>query len=62
MYFVLSPAKNLNEKNDLPFDFSHHYTQPALMAHACELMGELKKLAPTDLSALMSISGMAGST
>lgn len=42
MYFVLSPAKNLNEKNDLPFDFSQHYTQPALMAHACELMSELK--------------------
>ena len=60
MYFVLSPAKNLNEKNDLPFDFSQHYTQPALMAHACELMGELKTLAPTDLSALMSISGKLG--
>ena len=40
MYFVLSPAKNLNKKNDLPFDFSQHYTQPALMAHACELMSE----------------------
>jgi len=60
MYFVLSPAKNLNEKNDLPFDFSQHYTQPALMAHACELMGELKTLAPTDLSALMSISAKLG--
>ena len=60
MYFVLSPAKNLNEKNDLPFDFSHHYTQPALMAHACELMSELKTLAPTDLSALMSISAKLG--
>ena len=60
MYFVLSPAKNLNEKNDLPFDFSQHYTQPALMMHACELMGELKTLAPTDLSALMSISGKLG--
>lgn len=60
MYFVLSPAKNLNEKNDLPFDFSQHYTQPALMAHACELMAELKTLAPTDLSALMSISGKLG--
>ena len=60
MYFVLSPAKNLNEKNDLPFDFSQHYTQPALMAHACELMSELKTLAPTDLSALMSISAKLG--
>ncbi|MBP0644312.1 peroxide stress protein YaaA, partial [Mycobacterium tuberculosis] len=37
-----------------------HYTQPALMAHACELMSELKTLAPTDLSALMSISGKLG--
>ncbi|MGD5258967.1 peroxide stress protein YaaA, partial [Xanthomonas citri pv. citri] len=52
--------KNLNKKNDLPFDFSQHYTQPALMAHACQLMAELKTLAPTDLSALMSISAKLG--
>lgn len=60
MYFVLSPAKNLNEKKDVPFDFSQHYTQPALMEHACELMSELKKLEPTDLSELMSISAKLG--
>lgn len=60
MYFVLSPAKNLNEKNDTPFDLTQHYTQPALMDHACELMGVLKTLDPTDLSALMRISDKLG--
>lgn len=60
MYFVLSPAKNLNENNDTPFDLSQHYTQPALMEHACELMRVLKTLDPTDLSALMRISDKLG--
>lgn len=60
MYFLLSPAKNLDETTSLPAfvptDFKPQLTQPALMAQACELMKALKPLEPTDLSALMSIS------
>lgn len=62
MYFVLSPAKNLNEKNDIPFDFTQSYSQPALMEQACELMKVLKPLEPTDLSALMGISDKLAQT
>lgn len=56
MYFLLSPAKNLNETDDLPLDISENYSQPALMHQACTLMKVLKTLEPTDLSALMGIS------
>ncbi|MFW2177423.1 MULTISPECIES: peroxide stress protein YaaA [unclassified Moraxella] len=56
MYFVLSPAKNLNENNDVTFYFGKEYSQPTLMPQACELMRVLKPLEPTDLSALMGIS------
>ncbi len=62
MYFVLSPAKNLNEKNDIPLNVSKDYTQPALMEQACQLMAVLKKLEPIDLSALMGISDKLAQT
>lgn len=62
MFFLLSPAKNLNEKDDVPFDLSKFYTQPALITHTCELMQQLKPLEPTDLSALMGISDKLAQT
>lgn len=60
MYFLLSPAKNLDETTALP-DFVQNelkqtLSQPALMPQACALMKALKPLEPMDLSALMGIS------
>lgn len=66
MYFLLSPAKNLNETDPLPAEikknFNEKFTQPALMDEACELMKVLKLLEPTDLSALMDISDKLAQT
>lgn len=56
MYFLLSPAKNLNEKSDFPTDLAKHFGQPTLINQSCELMATLKPLEPTDLMALMKIS------
>lgn len=60
MYFVLSPAKNLNETDALPAfvteQFAKALTQPALIERACGLMAQLKNLEPTDLMVLMGIS------
>ncbi|WP_373741084.1 peroxide stress protein YaaA [Neisseria sp.] len=53
MLFVLSPAKNLNEKDTAPV---HEYTLPELLAEAENLMAELRSLAPQDLAALMHVS------
>ncbi|ELA08712.1 hypothetical protein MOMA_09141 [Moraxella macacae 0408225] len=55
MYFLLSPAKNLNETDTPPLEFDQ-YSQPKLMPSACELMSILKPLDPTDLMQLMHIS------
>lgn len=60
MYFLLSPAKNLDDTTALPdfvaTDFKPQLQQPALMPQACDVMKALKPLEPTDLSALMGIS------
>ncbi|MDO5640307.1 MAG: peroxide stress protein YaaA [Neisseria sp.] len=53
MFFVLSPAKNLNEKDPAPVS---QYSQPALLDEAEKLMAELRGLAPQDLAALMHVS------
>ena len=53
MFFVLSPAKNLNEKDPAPVS---QYTQPALLDEAEKLMQELRPLAPQDLAELMHVS------
>lgn len=55
MYFVLSPAKNLNETDKLPLEFDN-FSQPVLSEQACELMSVLKPLTPIDLMNLMKIS------
>lgn len=53
MYFVLSPAKNLNENDDVP---GSKYTQPQLLAEAEKLMPLLRQLAPQDMAKLMGVS------
>lgn len=56
MYFLLSPAKSLNETDNVPVDVANLYSQPALIEPACELMSVLKSKEPTDIMALMSVS------
>lgn len=53
MFFVLSPAKNLNEK-----DPAHvkEFTQPDLLAEAEILMRQLRELAPQQIAELMHVS------
>lgn len=56
MYFVLSPAKSLNESDDLPIKVGNYYSQPELIEQAQQLMKILKSKEPVDLQELMSIS------
>lgn len=56
MYFLLSPAKNLDEKTPPPLDLGKYHSTPALIDHAKELMSHLKQLDAIDLQELMSIS------
>ncbi|MDO5058653.1 MAG: peroxide stress protein YaaA [Neisseria sp.] len=53
MLFVLSPAKNLNEKDPSPVSA---YTQPDLLAEAEILMSEVRRLAPHEIAGLMHVS------
>lgn len=56
MYFLLSPAKSLNEKDAVPVNLGNYYSQPELIEHAQVLMRNLKAKEPIDLQELMSIS------
>ncbi|WP_296244593.1 MULTISPECIES: peroxide stress protein YaaA [unclassified Psychrobacter] len=56
MYFLLSPAKSLNEKDSIPVNLSNHYSQPELIEQAQILMKALKSKEPIDLQELMGIS------
>lgn len=56
MYFLLSPAKSLNEKDTVPINLGNYYSQPELIEHAQGLMKDLKAKEPIDLQELMSIS------
>lgn len=60
MYFLLSPAKNLNEKDAAPLDLSAHHSTPTLIEDACTLMNALKKLDAIDLQELMGVSAKIG--
>jgi cytoplasmic iron level regulating protein YaaA (DUF328/UPF0246 family) len=53
MYFVLSPAKNLNEAADAPLT---RHSQPRLLSQAEALMPVLRQLAPQDMAKLMGVS------
>ncbi|WP_286738875.1 peroxide stress protein YaaA [Psychrobacter sp. UBA3068] len=56
MYFLLSPAKSLNEADAIPVNLGNYYSQPELIEHSQALMKILKTKEPVDLQALMSIS------
>ncbi|MDE4455518.1 peroxide stress protein YaaA [Psychrobacter sp. DAB_AL62B] len=56
MYFLLSPAKSLNETNAIPVNLGNYYSQPELIEHSQTLMKTLKSKEPIDLQELMSIS------
>lgn len=56
MYFLLSPAKSLNETDAIPLNLGNYYSQPELSEHAQSLMAILKAKDPIDLQELMSIS------
>ena len=53
MFFVLSPAKNLNEKDPAPVG---RFTQPDLLAESEILMETLRCLAPQQIAELMHVS------
>ena len=56
MYFLLSPAKSLNETNAIPVNLGNYYSQPELIEHSQALMKILKSKEPIDLQEMMSIS------
>lgn len=56
MYFLLSPAKNLNEKTTPPLDLSAYASEPILIEHATALMHTLKTKDSIDIQELMSVS------
>ena len=56
MYFVLSPAKSLNETDTVPLNLADDYSQPALINESATLIQILKNKDPIDLQELMSIS------
>ncbi|OXL17495.1 peroxide stress protein YaaA [Psychrobacter sp. DAB_AL32B] len=56
MYFLLSPAKSLNETDAIPVNLGNYYSQPELIEHSQTLMKILKSKEPIDLQELMSIS------
>ena len=53
MLFILSPAKNLNDKDPAPIS---EYSQPDLLHEAETLMAQLRQLAPQELAELMHVS------
>ena len=53
MYFLISPAKNLNETHEFTPKF---YSTPPLLNHAQELMHTLRQLAPQEIAQLMHVS------
>lgn len=56
MYFLISPAKNLDEKTPVPLDVSAHLTTPELIDDAMTLMHTLKDCDAIDLQELMGVS------
>lgn len=56
MYFVLSPAKSLNDDDAIPHNLGNYFSQPELIDDASTLMKQLKTLEPIDLQELMGIS------
>ncbi len=57
MLMVISPAKTLDYESPLATD---KHSQPDFLDDACELVDELKKLEPHDISNLMGVSEKLG--
>ncbi|HKL38675.1 MAG TPA: YaaA family protein, partial [Bacteroidales bacterium] len=53
MITILSPAKKLDKKTDRTIG---HATTPAFIDESKELIGELRKLSPEEISSLMNVS------
>ena len=53
MYIVISPAKTLDFETPAK---ANKHSDPAFIAQSAKLIGELRKLAPQDISALMKVS------
>lgn len=53
MYFVLSPAKKLNERHDAP---TRQHTLPELLDQSQLLINILKTMAPHDIASMIGIS------
>lgn len=53
MYFLLSPAKNLNETRDI---FPKIYSEPPLLEQASLLMEDVRPLSPQQIAELMHVS------
>ncbi|MBP6116369.1 MAG: peroxide stress protein YaaA [Neisseriaceae bacterium] len=53
MFFVLSPAKTLDETTPAP---TQTYTQSPLLKHSAELIKVCRKLSPQDIAELMKVS------
>ena len=53
MLFLVSPAKNLNEKDPAPVA---QHSRPALLDQAAQLMDKVKQLAPQQIAELMHVS------
>lgn len=53
MYFLLSPAKNLNEERDFTPKI---YSQPPLLDQAEQLMNDVRPLSPQQIAELMHVS------
>ncbi|MBP2281551.1 cytoplasmic iron level regulating protein YaaA (DUF328/UPF0246 family) [Psychrobacter sp. PL15] len=56
MYFVLSPAKSLNESDAIPLNLDNYYSQPVFVDESAQLIKGLKNKDPMDLQELMNIS------
>lgn len=56
MYFLISPAKNLDEKTPVPLPLTDHYSTPALIDDAQTLMQTLKQCDVIDIQELMGVS------
>ena len=56
MYFLLSPAKNLDENHQISLNLSEYYSQPNLIQYSQQIMSKLKQYDNIELQELMNIS------
>lgn len=56
MYFLLSPAKNLDKNHQISLNLSDYYSQPNLIQYSQQIMSKLKQYDNIELQELMNIS------